>query len=297
MRISTSQFQFESVNRMLEQQARLLQTQQQIASGKRIENPSDDPSGAARVIDVGQIVAVNEQYRRNADFVNTRLSLEESTITGFLNVYQRIRELTVQGLNDSLNQEDLNSIAKEVRQGIGQLKSLAETKDATGEYIFSGFSGNVVPVADDGNGTYTYQGDQGQRQVQVGPNNKVADGDNGFDVFFDIANTSENAFSAAYKIATALEADTLASTVLADIDAVMDNLNLTRSKTGARLNAIDIQNKINEDVVFQGDKLLSEIQDLDYAEAISRLNQQQVGLEAAQQSYVRVQGLSLFNFL
>ena len=70
-----------------------------------------------------------------------------------------------------------------------------------------------------------------------------------------------------------------------------------RSSIGARLNALDNQENINETHIFKLEEILSEIKDLDYAEAVSRMNLQMTGLEAAQKSYVRVQNLSLFNHL
>jgi flagellar hook-associated protein 3 FlgL len=63
------------------------------------------------------------------------------------------------------------------------------------------------------------------------------------------------------------------------------------------LNAIDEQNEVNRDIELVLETHLSEEQDLDYTEAISRFERQMVALQAAQQAYVKVQGLSLFNYL
>ncbi|MDF1587576.1 MAG: flagellar hook-associated protein FlgL [Gammaproteobacteria bacterium] len=84
---------------------------------------------------------------------------------------------------------------------------------------------------------------------------------------------------------------------LTNLSAALTNIVDTRAKVGGRLNAIEQQNQINDGLSFNMEKTLSELQDLDYAEAISRLSLQTTGLQAAQQSFVRVQGLSLFNFL
>ncbi|MEM7613208.1 MAG: flagellar hook-associated protein 3, partial [Pseudomonadota bacterium] len=66
---------------------------------------------------------------------------------------------------------------------------------------------------------------------------------------------------------------------------------------GARLNVAEAQVDTNSGVELVLRESLADIEDLDYAEAISALSQQATALEAAQQSFVRVQGLSLFNFL
>jgi len=84
---------------------------------------------------------------------------------------------------------------------------------------------------------------------------------------------------------------------LEDLDNALGNLLDVRASVGTRLQAVETQNRINEDQVLQLRSTLSEIEDLDYAEAISRFNLQQTALQAAQQTYVQVQRLSLFNFL
>ncbi len=297
MRVSTAQFQMESVSRMLQQQERLSDIQQRVSTGRRILTPSEDPAGSARILDLRQVVEINEQYQRNADMVQARLESQDITLTSMVDVYQRIRELAVQGLNDTQGQENRDAIAAEIRQHLDEIISLSGRKDVSGEYLFSGFNGEVAPVSDNGSGSYSYAGDQGQRRVAIGPSRNIEDSDNGFDLFFNVENTSENAFSAIYNLAVNLESDTQSGTDLEQIDAVMENLSNFRSRTGARLKSVDVQNNVNEGVVVQSKELLSDLEDLDLAEAITELNLRRAGLEAAQQSYVRVQGLSLFNFL
>jgi flagellar hook-associated protein 3 FlgL len=291
------QFQMESVSKMLQQQERLGDIQQKISTGKRILTPSEDPTASARILDLRQVVEINEQYQRNSDMVQARLESQDITLTSMVDVFQRIRELAVQGLNDPLGQDNRDALAAEIRQQLDEVLSLSGRKDASGEYLFSGFKGDTIPVTDNGGGNYTYAGDQGQRRVAIGPNRNIEDSDNGFDLFFNIANTTENTFSAIHNLATALESNTQSGANLDDIDAVMDNLSNFRSRTGARLNALDVQDNANEGLIVHSKQLLSDLEDLDLAEAITELNLRRTGLEAAQQSYVRVQGLSLFNFL
>jgi flagellar hook-associated protein 3 FlgL len=85
--------------------------------------------------------------------------------------------------------------------------------------------------------------------------------------------------------------------VIVDLDQAMEGVFNVRASVGARLHALESQTEINDSVVLSHQKTLSSIQDLDYAEAISRLQLQLVGLEAAQQSYVKLQGLSLFDYI
>jgi flagellar hook-associated protein 3 FlgL len=84
---------------------------------------------------------------------------------------------------------------------------------------------------------------------------------------------------------------------LSELDNALGHVLDTRATVGARLNALEAQDNLNQDQILQLETTISEIRDLDYAEAISRFNLQQVGLQAAQQSYTQVARLSLFDYI
>ena len=108
---------------------------------------------------------------------------------------------------------------------------------------------------------------------------------------------NQSIFETIDALASDFEAGNFSPDAITDIQSAMDNVLTVRAKIGARLNALDTQKEINEELILQSEKTLSGIQDLDYAEAISRLNLQLVGLQASQQAFTRVQNLSLFNYL
>jgi len=124
---------------MQSQQTNLAKTQMQLSTGKQNLSPSDDPAAATRILDLNNVIETNTQYQRNADFANTRLYMEEAVLTEVGDILQRTRELSVQANNDTLNASDRQSIAFEVRENISALVQLANSKDATGEYLFAGF--------------------------------------------------------------------------------------------------------------------------------------------------------------
>ena len=300
MRIGTLQLFRQGVNSILEQQTQLAQTQLQLSSGKRINAPADDPTGSAQLLGISESLKVTEQYQRNINHVRSRLELEDTAVGAVGDALQRARELTVQALNDTNGPEDRAAIAQEIRQLTDEVMGLANRKDGTGEYLFGGFQGQNPPFAHDGSGTFSYAGDQGQRQLQVGPARLVADGDSGLDVFMKVPASGggfEDVFSTLYKLATDLEADAPNAASLEQIDAAMNHLLGFRATAGARLNAVESQDTINSALLEQLENTRSTIEDLDYAEAASRLSQQSVTLQAAQQAFVRVQNLNLFNFL
>ena len=81
MRLSSSQIYQQAVNAMLSKQTELAKTQLQIATGKRVLTPSEDPTAAIRILDLNQVIKTTDQYQRNADFAETRLAFEESLLT------------------------------------------------------------------------------------------------------------------------------------------------------------------------------------------------------------------------
>lgn len=403
MRVSTNQLQRLGVNAILEQQARVSKTQQQIASGKRILTPADDPAGAARALDLRQAIEATEQLQKNINAATSRLGSEENALIGVTNVLQRARELAIQGNNDSQTSETRKGIALEVRQLLEGLLGLANTKDANNEYIFSGYQGWAQPFSQDAAGNFVYAGDDGQRFVQIGPGFQIPVGDSGTDVFRAIRNgngtfttldnpantgtgiidtgtvagsfvadtytitftqalptdpvtyevtgvvsgvviaagtpyvpgasiafngvqtnitgtpangdiftvspsANQDIFTGLRNLVNALESgaasdDSLAkfhnemNRFLTDVDQSLDNIISVRARVGARLNTIDTQLNVNEDFLLQTRQALSGVEDLDYAEATARFNIELLALQAAQQAFIKVQGLSLFNFL
>ena len=300
MRISTFQLYQQGVTSMLNQQAALAKTQQQLATGKNILAPSDDPSAATRVLELGQLIDVNSQYQRNADAATTRLSLEENVLAQTGDLLQRVRELAVRANNDTLSAGDRSAIAVEVRTRLEELLQAANSKDSSGEYLFAGYQSATEPFSTDGIGNFSYAGDQGQRVLQIGPTRKVATSDAGDSVFMRVDNGAggvSDMFSVLYDFAADLDANNPSGVTLDRLDSAIDSVLNTRAAIGARLNSIDSQKNMNDsfDLLLRENR--STLEDLDYAEAVSRFERQTMALQASQQSFIKIEGLSLFNYL
>ncbi len=302
MRISSSMASQLGVNAILDQQSKLLKTQLELSTGKRILTPSDDPAGQVRLQDINESINTNNQYQDNIDTVRSRLELEESVMGGITEVLQRAHELAVQGVNATQTAETRKGMAIEARQLLDQMMGLANKQNANGEYIFAGNKvgtkpysvAATVPPALPAN-IYTYDGDSARRSLQISDNRRLTDGDPGDYVFGVIG--AGSAFEALEKFATDMEANAPDSNVLTVIQDAMSSVLEARSSVGARLNTLDLQENINADFILDLETAKSVVEDLDYTEAISRFNLETVGLQAAQQAYAKVQGLSLFNYL
>ena len=300
MRISTAQLYNQGVTAMLDKQADLARTQQQLATGQRILAPSDDPAAATQSMQLDQIIETTRQYQRNADFAESKLSLEETILVEVGNILQRVRELAVRANNGTLSAGDRSAIAAEVRSVQQDLVQLANTQDANGEYLFAGFKVSTIPFDDDGAGNFTYNGDQGQRALQIGANRQVTIGDSGDQVFMrvdDGAGGTVSMFDVLYNFASDLEANNPSTTTLTQLDSALDNVLTVRSSIGARMNSIENQRGANDAFSLLMEENRSTLTDLDYAEAVSRFERQMLALQASQQSFIKIEGLSLFNYL
>jgi flagellar hook-associated protein 3 FlgL len=301
MRISTGQMYDQAIKAITDNQVAASRTQIQLATGRRIVAPSDDPAGSQQLLDLTQLHDEVSQYQTNAKSAQTHLSLEDGVLENVGTALQRVRELMVQGLNGTLDVSKRSAIALEIRQQLSTVQALANSKDANGNYLFAGYyEGTTAAFVDNGAGVFTYNGDQGDRALQIGRNRSIAISDHGDRVFNAIpvsAGGVQDMFTVLYGVATDLEADAPNLASLNDIDAALESVLETRASVGARLNAIDGQMTVNDSMLGQIEETKSNVGDLDYAEAASRLNQELLALQAAQQSFVKIEGLSLFNFL
>ena len=151
MRIASSQWFRQSMSSLMEQQAAAARTQQQLASGKRLLKPSDDPVAATRAVDVNRAVEKLGQYERNSVHTENRLRLQEAAVGGSLDVLQRVRELTVQASNGTQNDDTRGAIAAEIEQLRDSLMQQVNMKDGTGNYLFGGFGEDKPPYVMLGN--------------------------------------------------------------------------------------------------------------------------------------------------
>jgi flagellar hook-associated protein 3 FlgL len=190
MRISSIQAFNNGVSGLGRNYSNLIRTQEQISSGNRILTPADDPVASVRLLQLEQQQAILGQYKENLTAAKNSLNQEETTITSVVNVLQRIRELAVQAGGGALSADDRKSIAKELSEREGELLNLMNSRNARGEYLFSGFLGKTEPFLRNPDGTYSYQGDEGQRSLQVAGSSNVAINDNGKRLFEDVSNAN-----------------------------------------------------------------------------------------------------------
>lgn len=299
MRIST-QMLFESgAARLGELQSSLVKTQQQIATGRRILSPSDDPVAAARALEVTQSQSLNTRYGANRQQATSALGAVEGTLSSVTSLLQDVKTTIIAAGNGALSDTERGFQATELRGRFDELMGLANSRDALGNYIFSGFQTNTPAFVQSATGA-SYQGDLGQQAIQVEATRQMAVSTSGQAVF---QGGGQDIFQTLNDLIVLLETPGTTglsaglATANGNIDLALDNVLSIRASVGSRLQELDSLNNAGEDRNLQYSQILSELQDLDYTQALTKLSQQQITLEAAQRSFVTISGLSLFNFL
>ncbi|WP_313239784.1 flagellar hook-associated protein FlgL [Stutzerimonas kunmingensis] len=188
MRISTLQAFNNGVAGLQRNYANATRTQEQISTGNRILTPADDPVASVRLLQLDQQQNVLSQYNANLTAAKNSLTQEEVTLNSVNTVLQRVRELAVQAGNGGLSAEDRKSIAAELTEREDELLSLMNTRNARGEYLFSGFQGKTQPFVRAADGSYSYQGDEGQRKLQIASSLNLPISDNGKSIFENVTN-------------------------------------------------------------------------------------------------------------
>jgi flagellar hook-associated protein 3 FlgL len=187
MRVSTSQIYSIATLGISQAQAAVTKTQEQMATGKKVLSPADDPVAATAILQLNQELARTEQYKKNIDVAENSLNLEEASLQTVVDLVQRMREIAVSAGNTSVfTSADYKALAAEVDTRISELVNLQNTRNASGQYIFAGYQGETKPFVSDGGGNYSYRGDEGFLRLQASASVSVAVSDSGKKVFVDI---------------------------------------------------------------------------------------------------------------
>ncbi|NKN33169.1 flagellar hook-associated protein FlgL [Marichromatium bheemlicum] len=203
MRISTQQAFQSGVTAMQRAQSNLSHTQLQLATGRRILTPADDPAGATQAGQLNAAIRATEQYQRNADYARPRLEQEEANIIATENLLQRARELVLAGNNDTQNDQTRGYLASEIRQLRDDLIDIANTKDANDEYLFAGTRSFVQPFNKEADGSVGYVGAQGAgavREVELSSTSTITVGDSGDVLFMDLPERSGQVLEARQRL-------------------------------------------------------------------------------------------------
>ncbi|WP_239952463.1 flagellar hook-associated protein FlgL [Pantoea sp. Z09] len=317
MRLSTNMIFNQQVRGISDSQASWLKVGEQLSSGRRVNNPSDDPIAASRSVVVAQSQAQSSQYALARTFANQGLSMEENTLSSVTSTIQDAQTLIVYGSTGTLSDDDRGSIATQLEGLRSQLLNLANSKDGNGRYIFAGYKTDSAPFADNGSGAVSYVGGTDAITQKVDTSRTMTVGHTGDDIFMSITGNATqepdgsasetNLFNmldsaiAALKTPQADADDATKQTFQDAMDKTnrglsnsLNNVLTVRSEIGTQLSELSTLDGQGDDrdVILSSE--MSNLVDTDYTSAISSYTMQQTALQASYKTFTDMSKLSLF---
>ncbi|MES2258612.1 MAG: flagellar hook-associated protein FlgL [Pseudomonadota bacterium] len=303
MRIATSQSQALMNRALAQNQNKITELTAQMASGAKLQAPSDDPVTNVRISRLMREEAQVGQYRANIDAVKIGLQKNEAYLGSMVGDINEARDLVVWALDGGNTPEDLQSMVNSMSSLRDSLFYNANTKDPEGRYIFSGTLSSTPALTFDASAPagsrYTYTGNEGQQQVVVG--NGIAQTTNtnlsGLETLLNQMDSTLEAF----QTPGASPADpALRATLVAHLEGSDETMRLISGKIadiGGAQNILSTLGDNLSNVSLSNQKALTDLGQLDYGLAATELNGYNIALQSTYKAYAKVSSLSLFNLL
>jgi flagellar hook-associated protein 3 FlgL len=302
MNVSTAYLFDRATDRMSTLQNQLATTQAQLSTAKQVLSPSDAPDQAAAIQRLKGEIQRQESHANTMEVALRRYSAEETAIGSANNIVIRIKELALQAANDTNGLDNRKAIAVEMKALRDQLLSLGNSRDDSGNYLFSGTRVSTPPFAEDANGTVNYMGDQTRTRIPAGVERDVAYTRSGTDVMARVILDDRSSMSF-FDALDNLIADTTSGSSagiqsgLGNLDQMISNLTFSLAEVGADQNVVQSQLDVISETTLRLKSTLSSVEDLNYAEAVTRMNKEMMAMEAAMGSFAKISGLSLFDYI
>jgi flagellar hook-associated protein 3 FlgL len=287
-----------SINNVQDQMAT---TQQQLSTGKSINQPSDNPYGASLAIQLKNDLAGLNNYNSNITDGTAWASAADTSLQNVMSMLQRAQELTVQASNGVESSTDLSATADEIDQLADAIKQEANTQ-YNGQYIFSGTASGTQPYSSSTGDVY--QGNTAAVTRQIGPGSTLQ-------VNVDISGllgsgTSANdgklldtlrTISADMRSGNSSGVADLSTTQISALQSSLNSLTQIQANVGATQNRLTlatdrIQGLQNSDTVA-----LSNDEDINMAQAMTSFSNEQAAFTAALKAGANIVQSSLMDFL
>ncbi len=315
MRMSTSMMYQQNMNGITGNQSLFMKAAEQLSSGKRVINPSDDPLAASRAVMLSQSQAENSQYTLARTFARQNVSMEETVLAGATSTIADMKALIVNaGGTESDN--DRQSLATQLQGLKDQLLNQANSTDGNGRYMFGGYVNDKAPFVDNG-GTVSYQGGDKTVQQKVDANRTMTIGHTGNAVFMSLTSSPKPEPDGSAPVSNVFESIDIALNALkiplqgADeatkqqvndalakanrgLDNSYNNVLSVRAELGSQLQEMDQLDSIGKERDMTNQIQMSALTDADLAESISSYFMQQAALQASYKTFSDMQGMSLF---
>ncbi|EOQ49844.1 TPA: flagellar hook-associated protein FlgL [Citrobacter braakii] len=309
MRVSTQQSYVSMTKSFNDLSSDLSHVVTQMATGKSILLPSDDPIAATRITQLNRQQSALDQYQTNIDSASAGMSQQESILDGVNNDLLAIRDDLLEAANGTNTAESLSSLGQDIQSMTEAMVSALNYQDEDGHYVFGGTVNDqppIVAVDADGDGvtdSYTYQGNDDHRQttvsngVEVDTNVAVSDffGDS-LDVLNTLTSLSKELQDPSVDPADP-QVQSDIQNAIDTVDVASDALNASIATIGETQNTMSMLSSAQTDITTSNDQLISQLSDLDYGPASITFTGLEMAMEATLKTYSKVSELNLFSVI
>ncbi|MFC4811617.1 flagellar hook-associated protein FlgL [Paenibacillus sp. GCM10023250] len=275
--------------------SRLSLEQNMLSTGRKLNKPSDDPTGTTYSLRYRSELSMNEQYDKNVSQAQAQLSHTDSVLGQVNDMIQRVQELAVQALNGTNPQSALDAIGIEVAQ-IYEQAIAAGNDTLNGKYTFNGQFTDKQPY--DSANAANQDTDTQSVYVKFASGVTIPTNITGNEVF-GASTDSDNLFKVLKDIQNALATNNKGalSTAYDALNSRFDKLTNVRSEVGARSNRVDLIDSRLQDLNYNLTSLMSKTEDADMAETIMKYNQDEAVYQASLSTGAKVIQQTLVDYL
>lgn len=273
-------------------QSRMLEAQNRVITGKRINAPSDDASGTKQLVGMSALRSGIAAYTKNLDVAKGVLSSTEAAYSDLGDMVQQAQTLTIQGATNTTDQSGLANLADQIKTIQDRLVTLANAQAPDGRYVFGGQMTDAKPFSVDGDGVLTYAGNNTVPTMETGPGESVKVGETGgkiSDLYSKLTELQKSLRSGSIQ--------DLSNNRLAELKDSMDSLTAARGDVGRRMNAIESTRTMHERRDVDLKDRASEVGEIDYASAILEYTAANSAYEAALQVASKGFSMGLMDFI
>ncbi len=292
MRITSNAIQQQTLAALRDGMAGMAEAQQRVATGRRLQKPSDDPVAAAGILRSARGLRALDQFARNIDSADSRLSAEEQSLDQLTNLLTRAKELATGSLSVSADASAMASARSEVE---GLLSAAIEQGNArfAGGYLFGGATADRPPFAADGS-VAAGANPSGDHKVDIGGSNWFATNHDGKEAFLDTG-----VFAALEQLSGALgqESQEGIADAMTALDGAFSGVQVKLSEVGARMNRLDVARANVEALDLNLTTLRSDLEDADMEQAVSDLVSRQIAYQSALLATSKILSTTLTDYL
>lgn len=294
MRISMLNMYSTNLSSMQSSLSELGELNQEMATSKRILKPSDDPLGELLVLNAKNHKTRVDQYVKNISGLSTSLGQTETYLRSFVNLQNRMKEIAISTNNSDLSPQDKKAYGSELKELLKEAVDLFNSKDDTGNYIFSGQDVKTPPISNNGG---TYQVDQnvgGERMIQTSESSWMVS-----NTTIDQLNAKEF-LNKTQEYIQALDGKTKdfeksTKEMQKTLDDTLNSITGAVTDIGGKQNSLELMKSAHKDMMLFSDKTIKETEALDYPKAASDFQMRLTALKVSQKTFVQISHLNLFS--